>query len=163
MYSRFDSFQMMDVVPATASGKIELFPEHLEAASEAGLYRYLGGAESSGQHPLALISPSTPQTVNSSLGYLVEKQAVAILHHKDAAPQNIQTGQAIRLFNSSGEVVVDAKVDESVAPGVVCLPKGLWMRHAKNARTSNALAPDSLSDIGAGACFNDTRIEVALA
>ena len=27
--------------------------------------------------------------------------------------------------------------------------------------TGNALVPDSLTDLGAGACFNDARVEVA--
>ena len=40
------------------------------------------------------------------------------------------------------------------------LPKGLWGRHTLNGSTANALAPDTLSDLGAGACFNDARVQV---
>ena len=40
------------------------------------------------------------------------------------------------------------------------LPKGLWRRHTLNGSTANALAPDTLTDIGAGACFNDARVQV---
>jgi hypothetical protein len=42
----------------------------------------------------------------------------------------------------------------------VSLPKGLWSRHTKNGSTANALAPDTLTDLGAGACFNDARVQV---
>ena len=49
----------------------------------------------------------------------------------------------------------------STRPGVVALPKGLWSHHTENGATSNALSPDTLSDLGAGACFNDARVEVA--
>jgi hypothetical protein len=45
-------------------------------------------------------------------------------------------------------------------PGVVVLPKGLWSHHTWNGQTSNALAPDELTDIAGGACFNDTWVEV---
>jgi hypothetical protein len=40
------------------------------------------------------------------------------------------------------------------------LPKGIWARHTHNGQSSNALAPDTLSDLGAGACFNDTRVQI---
>ena len=40
------------------------------------------------------------------------------------------------------------------------LPKGLWRRHTANGFTANALAPDTLTDLGGGACFNDARVQV---
>jgi hypothetical protein len=39
--------------------------------------------------------------------------------------------------------------------------KGYWARHTLNGSTANALAPDSLTDLGGGACFNDTKVEIA--
>ena len=42
------------------------------------------------------------------------------------------------------------------------LPKGLWRKSTYNGSTSNALVPDSLTDLGGGACFNDARVQVAL-
>ncbi len=50
----------------------------------------------------------------------------------------------------------------NVRPGTVSLSKGLWRKSTFNGSTSNALAPDSLTDLGAGACFNDARVQVAL-
>ena len=47
-----------------------------------------------------------------------------------------------------------------VRRGTVSMPKGVWRRSTRNGLTSNALAPDSLTDLGAGACFNDARVEV---
>lgn len=152
--------QMKEVFPATPSGKIELFPSSLVKCSAAGLYNYIQDDTSGDRFPLALISPATRKTVNSSLGYLDEKQAVATLHPTDAAARKIRSGDVIRVFNDRGEVVVDVDVSDSVAPGIVSLAKGIWLRHTKNDRTSNALSPDTLSDIGDGACFNDARVEV---
>ena len=40
------------------------------------------------------------------------------------------------------------------------LPKGLWRRHTANGYTANALVPDTLTDLGGGACFNDARVQV---
>jgi hypothetical protein len=42
----------------------------------------------------------------------------------------------------------------------VVLPKGLWRKHTANGYTANALAPDALTDLGGGACFNDARVNV---
>jgi hypothetical protein len=42
----------------------------------------------------------------------------------------------------------------------VALAKGLWRKSTFNGATSNALVPDSLTDLGGGACFNDARVEV---
>ena len=41
------------------------------------------------------------------------------------------------------------------------LPKGLWRRSTRNGVTGTALVPDTLTDIGGGACFNDARVQVA--
>ena len=53
-------------------------------------------------------------------------------------------------------------VNADIKPGTVSLPKGLWRRSTYNGSTANALAPDSLTDLGDGACFNDARVQVAL-
>jgi hypothetical protein len=46
---------------------------------------------------------------------------------------------------------------------VVSLAKGLWSHNTENGATSNALCPDTLADLGGGACFNDARVEAARA
>ncbi|MCY3842460.1 MAG: hypothetical protein OXH69_02830, partial [Acidobacteria bacterium] len=51
-------------------------------------------------------------------------------------------------------------VNAGVRPGVVSLPKGLWQKSTLNGSTANALVPDTLTDLGGGACFNDARVEV---
>ena len=52
------------------------------------------------------------------------------------------------------------KISAKIRPGVVFLPKGLWSRHTLNGKTANALAPDSLTALAGGACFNDAQVEV---
>ena len=43
-------------------------------------------------------------------------------------------------------------------PGLPAVQEG---RITQNGLTANALAPDTLTDLGGGACFNDARVEVA--
>jgi anaerobic selenocysteine-containing dehydrogenase len=67
----------------------------------------------------------------------------------------------VRVFNALGDVHCPLHVSGSVRPGVVSLPKGLWRRSTRNNTTGTTLVPDTLTDIGAGACFNDARVQVA--
>jgi hypothetical protein len=45
-------------------------------------------------------------------------------------------------------------------PGTVGMPKGLWRKSTMNGSTANALVADSLTDLGGGACSNDTKVDV---
>jgi anaerobic selenocysteine-containing dehydrogenase len=82
------------------------------------------------------------------------------MHPGDAGPRGIRTGDTVRIWNDLGEVRVPARVSANVRPGVVFLPKGLWSRHTLSGTTSNALSPDTFTDLGGGACFNDARVQV---
>jgi hypothetical protein len=44
---------------------------------------------------------------------------------------------------------------------VVATLKGVWMRTSDNGQTVSALCPTHHADIAEGACFNDTRVDVA--
>ena len=48
-----------------------------------------------------------------------------------------------------------------VPRGVVCSLKGAWLRTSDNGQTVSALCPGHHADISEGACYNDTRVEVA--
>lgn len=150
----------VDFLPWTADGRIHLFPEELDAISRVGLYAYEEDPATR-DFPLTLISPATSKTVSSTFGQLDPHPARLEIHPDDARRRGIDEGDAVRVFNALGEVIVLAKVTLSIRPGVVLLPKGLWRRQTLNAATSNTLSPDTLSDFGGGACFNDARVDVS--
>jgi anaerobic selenocysteine-containing dehydrogenase len=151
--------QFADVFPRTPDQKVDLFPDALDRESKAGLYRYIPDREPAG-FPLALISPSTDRTINSTLGELPRPEAALVMHPFDSRARGLEEGASVRIFNDLGEVRCKLSVEPTVRPGTVILPKGLWRSSVANRSTATALAPDTLSDIGAGACFNDTRVEV---
>jgi anaerobic selenocysteine-containing dehydrogenase len=147
--------QFGDVFPSTADGRIRLAPQELGPR----VYAYREEVPSS--FPLALLSPASDKTINSVLGELVRGEAVLSIHPDDARARDIADGAAVRVWNEQAEVHAVAHLDARIRPGVVSLPKGLWKRTFRNGLTSTALAPDTLSEIGGGACFNDARVEVA--
>ena len=83
------------------------------------------------------------------------------MHGDDAKARGLADGDLVRVFNELGEVHCPVNVNPSIRPGTVSLPKGLWRRSTRNGATATALAPDTLTDLGGGACFNDARVQVA--
>jgi len=151
--------QFVDVLPNTPDRRVHLHPEALDRESPNGLYAYQADPGTT-QYPLALISPASEKTVSSTLGELRAQPAAAYMHGDDAAARAIEDGDTVRIFNALGEVECRVMVGDAIAPGTVSLPKGLWRRSTFNQATATALAPDTLTDLGAGACFNDARVEV---
>jgi anaerobic selenocysteine-containing dehydrogenase len=115
-------------------------------------------------HPLTLLSPASTRTINSIFG---ERPAEpkAHLHADDAAARGIADGAMVRVFNERGSVVVSARLDGEARPGVVVITKGDWSRNfpAANGLSVNVLTTDDIDPLAGGACFNDTRVDVALA
>ena len=89
--------------------------------------------------PLALLSPATNRTINSMLGEVHRAEAVLAVSPADAAARALVDGQPVRVWNDQASLVVPCRVDGSLRPGVVVLPKGLWRRHVPGGLTANAL------------------------
>jgi anaerobic selenocysteine-containing dehydrogenase len=151
--------QFVDELPRTADRKIHLCPPELDREAPGGLYAYRPDPATR-RFPLALISPATASRISSTFGQLHRKRAALDLHPADAASRGIEDGDRVRVFNEFGEVICRARLTDDVRPGVASLPKGLWSHNTENGSTANALAPDTLSDLGGGACYNDARVEV---
>ncbi|HEX9942878.1 MAG TPA: molybdopterin-dependent oxidoreductase [Thermoanaerobaculia bacterium] len=155
----FAPVQFVDAFPLTPDRKIHLVPEALDREASRGLYAFHEDPGSE-RYPLALISPSTSRTISSTFGQLVRDQIPLEIHPRDAEGRGIAAGDVVRVWNDLGEVRVTARLNPDLRPGVVFLPKGLWSHNTLSGTTANAVAPDTLADVGQGACFNDARVEV---
>lgn len=145
--------QFSTVFPNTPDNKIDFASPNLGKEP----YRYLDAAP---DYPLALISPATDKMISSTLGEYNFPELYLILHPQDAATRSLEKGQSVRVYNDLGEVRVKLRISDRVRPGVAVMPKGAWRFSSQNNLTATALAPDTLSSIGGGACFNDARVEV---
>jgi anaerobic selenocysteine-containing dehydrogenase len=151
--------QFVDIFPRTADRKVHLHPNDLPTLAPEGLYSYQGDPATD-KYPLALISPASEKTVSSTLGELRTRMASLYMHVEDAADRGLSDEDTVRVFNDLGEVHCFLRLGTDIARGTVSMPKGLWRRSTMNRSTSNALSPDTLTDLGGGACFNDARVEV---
>ena len=118
------------------------------------------------RYPLALITAkSALHFLNSSYANLrrhreAEGEPLLDIHPQDAAARGISTGDLVRTHNARGELRIRARVGERVIPGMVAVPSGWWASLSANGSSANALTADGLSDMGGGADFHDTLVEV---
>jgi len=152
--------QFVDFFPNTPDRKIDLFPAAFEASAPLGLYNFQPDPATE-KYPLALISPASERTISSTLGELTRPEVKLTMSPPDAAARGLADGDGVRVFNDLGEVHCTLAVVPTIRTGTVSLPKGLWRRSTRNGLTGTALVPDTLTDIGEGACFNDARVQVA--
>jgi anaerobic selenocysteine-containing dehydrogenase len=149
-----------NLAPATASGKIELFSEDLEARFGCGLPAYRPQER---PRPFNLISPSSAKRTNATFGGCRESGGPEIveLHPADAAVKGIADGMPVRLWNDLGEVELVARISDAVRPGVLYSPKGTWLVSSVTGQTVNALIPvDLRADIEGGAAYNETYVDL---
>ena len=155
-----DPVLFKNVFPATPSGKVELYSAFLEDAHGCGLPDY-SPVESA--HPLTLITPSSDKRINATFGGLSDSDGMPELemHPGDAEVRGLADGATVRVWNDLGEVQLILNITDATRPGVVFSPKGVWLRTSSTGQTTNALVPNDKADISDGACYNDTRVEVA--
>lgn len=146
--------QFENVFPWTPDRKVNLTPSAL------GDKPYQFKEEKNGIYPLALITPATDKTINSTLGEFNLPELYLVMHPSDAEARGLRKGNVARVFNELGEVVAPVRISKNIRAGVVMMPKGAWRKSSKNQWTSTALIPDEVSSVGWGACFNDARVEV---
>jgi anaerobic selenocysteine-containing dehydrogenase len=158
-FSDADAMLFKTTFPKTPSGKVELQSAYLEKAYGAPLPTF---RPVDSPYPLTLISPASDKRTTSTFGGLRYSDDVWLdMHPQDAAARRLTDGAMVRVWNDLGEVHLRLRVSENVRPGVVASLKGAWLRTSDNGQTVSALVPPHYADLCEGACFNDTRVEVA--
>ncbi len=148
------------VKPGTASGKIDLFSEDLEQRFGYGAPRYEAVARAK---PFTVITPSSSKRTNTTFGGGAASDGVEVveINPLDASNAAIEDGTLVELSNDKGRVVLQAKLTDAVASGVLYSPKGTWLRTSATGQTVNALIDaDMKTDIVDGACYNETFVDL---
>jgi len=155
-----DPIMFKNVKPATKSGKVELASPYLEDKYGSRLPDFRAFTTPA---PLILITPASDERITSTFGGLPASDETPPLemHPDDARARGLADGARVRVWNDLGEVHLPLKITDSIRPGVVCSLKGAWFRTSDNGQTVSALAPTHHADISGGACYNDTRVDVA--
>lgn len=147
----------------TPSGKIELYSEKMKNDGLPPLPVFIPLREEQ-TFPLFFISGPNRSFLNSTFSHnerhqSMEKGPYLNIHPEDAKTRGIQEGDQVLIFNERGECELEALVTDRVVKGTV-VTQGLWSDQPGTRRLVNSLTPSRLSDMGGGATFFSTRVEV---
>ena len=148
--------------PDTPSGKAELYSEELEERLAEGLPSFRPLARTGA---FILVSPSSDRRTNSTFGGVtaLAKSAEVEMNPADAQSLAFTDGQRVQLFNVQGKVILKLKISKAIRTGTLYVQKGAWLETSETGMTINALVPGHIADLGAGACYNDTQVDIASA
>ena len=129
-----------------------------------------GAAAKSGEYPLEFLPRKADNYMNSTFANIPRHQKMEArtaglleMHPVDAAARGVATGDAVEIFNGRGKISLRAQVGEMVPQGVVAARLG-WNKlsglHGEGAANVNALTSETVTDIGGGATFYSTLVEV---
>jgi anaerobic selenocysteine-containing dehydrogenase len=154
-----------DMIFETPSGKIEIYsPEAVERWGISALpdYKEVFCDPEEEKFPLTLITPNAGSRIHSQFGNLkiikeTSPEDVVRISPADAQKRKISAGQKIRVFNKAGEIISKVAISNRVPTGLVSIPNGTWLNDGGGA---NFLIPGTETDIGFGAAYHDTRVEI---
>jgi anaerobic selenocysteine-containing dehydrogenase len=151
----------------TPSGKLEFYSQVLANAGLSPYPDWQPDAEDERQKarwPLRLLTaPGYFQSHTAYCGnaFLSRREGppFCVLHPAEAAARGLAEGEVVRLFNDRGTVGLRLKVSDEVPPGVVLVPGQRPDAEAVSG-TINLLSSDRYSDLGDGATYQSTWLEI---
>ena len=152
---------------ATPSGKLEFYSEQLAKQGIAPMPDWNEDpieAADAKKWPLRLLTAPgyfQAHTAFSGVAFLRNREGkpFCILHPKDAERRHLNDGAQVRLFNDRGEIGLVLRVSDEVQPGVVLVP-GQRPTSETVAGTINMLCSDRYTDMGEGATYQSTYLDV---
>jgi len=153
----------------TPSGRARLYDGDLIASLMDPVAEFLPPEESrhtdmAKRFPLELLARKADNFLNSTFVNLpslqkMERQHDLEMSQRDAESRGVKDGDRVRVFNERGEVFLNAHVNSAVSPGVVGA-KLSWAKLSAGGVNINVLTSARLADLGGGATFYSTLVEV---
>ena len=126
-----------------------------------------GTARRPGSFPLELLARKADNFLNFHVFQPAgrcrrwKKSGLLEMNAADARARRIVDGDAVRVFNRRGDIMLQARVDGAVQPGVVSA-KLHWAKLSSGNRNINVLTSEKLTDLGNSATFYSVLVEVEL-
>ncbi len=145
----------------TASGKGELVPVPVYVP----VVESRQGAAAA-EFPLEFLPRKADNYMNTTFAnqaghQRMERGSAGVLemHAVDAEARRVATGDEVEVFNRRGRMRLQARVSGKVAEGVVAARLD-WSKLAEDGVGVNALTSEGLTDMGSGATFYSTLVQV---
>lgn len=153
----------------TPSGRARLYDGDLIAMGIDPVAEFVAPEESrhtkmAERFPLELLARKADNFLNTTFVNLpslqkMERQHALEMNRRDAESRGIKDGDRVRVFNERGEIFLNARIDGAVSPGVVGAKLG-WAKLSTGGVNINVLTSARLADLGGGATFYSTLVEV---
>jgi anaerobic selenocysteine-containing dehydrogenase len=156
----------------TPSGKVEFYSEAMAAAGQDPLPAFIPPTESrwgiaAEQYPLELLARKADNYMNSTFANLDGHRKMEArtnqrleMHPEDAKTRSIVEGERVKVFNERGSLRLTVMLNADLPLGVVATRLD-WAKLHPDGLNSNVLTSERLTDLGAGATFYSTLVEVA--
>jgi anaerobic selenocysteine-containing dehydrogenase len=155
----------------TPSGKAELYSEAVKALGLDPVADFIPPTESRhgkqpGALPLELLARKSDNFLNSTFSNVasvreMEEPGLLEISTPDARARGIADGDRVRVFNHRGDILLKARVDGKVQPGVVSASLN-WAKMTPGFQSINSLTSEKLADMGNSATFYSVLVEVEL-
>jgi len=153
----------------TPSGKLEFYSQQLAAAGHAPMPDWQPDPQEekdAARWPLRLLTAPgyfQAHTAYSGVEFLRRREGPpgCLLHPEEAAKRGLADGAVVRLFNDRGAVRLVLKITDEVLPGVVLVP-GQRPDEETLDGTINMLVSDRYTDLGDGATYQSTFLDIAV-
>ncbi len=146
----------------TASGRGEFVPVPIFIAPSESR----GGSARDAAYPLEFLPRKADNFMNTTFANVpvhqrleAKTEGVLEMHAVDAAKRGVVTGDGVEVVNGRGRITLRARVGTAVAEGVVAARLD-WAKLSAGGMNVNALTSERLTDLGDGATFYSTMVEV---
>jgi anaerobic selenocysteine-containing dehydrogenase len=151
----------------TLSGKLEFYSETLAAQGLPPMPDWRPDPEDERQAahwPLRLLTAPgyfQSHTAFSGVSFLRRREGppCCILHPEEASARGLHEGQRVCLFNDRGAIGLVLKLSDEIQPGIVLVP-GQRPDGETVAGTINMLCSDRYTDLGEGATYQSTWLDI---
>ena len=153
----------------TPSGRGELTPVPVFVAP-AESRNGTAARKGAGAYPLEFLPRKADNYMNSTFANIPRHQRMEVrtagmleMHPVDATARGLADGDAVEVFNGRGAISLHARIGELVPQGVVAARLDWNKLSGTNGHSGanvNALTSETLTDIGGGATFYSTLVEV---
>jgi len=110
--------------------------------------------------PFQLITPPHMDLLNSTFGErYTDKPGEILIHPEDAAAKGILEGESVVLENFRGWTTRVARLTEDTRKGLL-VAEGIFWQTESRQNAINDLTSQSLSDMGGGATFHESRVSL---
>jgi anaerobic selenocysteine-containing dehydrogenase len=152
----------------TPSGRLEFYSEQMAAQGHAPMPDWRPDPEEerdAARWPLRLLTAPgyfQAHTAYAGVEFLRRREGApcVVLHPEEAARRGLADGAKVRLFNDRGSVGLILNVSDEVLPGVALVP-GQRPDGETLDGTVNLLVSDRYTDLGDGATYQSTFLDIA--